>query len=55
MPTFESSRRSGEYDPAKKGFIITFTIDEGAQYHVGTVDVVSNVQAIDRAVVAKQA
>ena len=39
----------GEYDPAKKGFIITFTIDEGAQYHVGTVDVVSNVHALDPA------
>src|SRR5579885_1240391 len=37
----------GEYDPAKKGFIITFTIDEGPQYHVGTVDVVSNVHALD--------
>ncbi len=37
----------GEYDPAKKGFIVTFTIDEGSQYHVGTVDVVSNVRAID--------
>jgi outer membrane protein insertion porin family len=39
----------GEYDPAKKGFIVTFTIDEGAQYHVGTVDVISNVHAIDPA------
>jgi len=37
----------GEYDPAKKGFIVTFTIDEGGQYHVGTVDVLSNVHAID--------
>ncbi len=37
----------GEYDPAKKGFIITFTIDEGAQYHVGTVDVISNVRVLD--------
>ncbi len=37
----------GEYDPAKKGFIITFTIDEGGQYRIGTVDVVSNVHAID--------
>jgi outer membrane protein insertion porin family len=37
----------GEYDPAKKGFIVTFTIDEGPQYRVGTVDVVSNVRAID--------
>ena len=39
----------GEYDPAKKGFIVTFTIDEGAQYHFGTVDVVSNVHAISPA------
>ncbi|HEY1474595.1 MAG TPA: outer membrane protein assembly factor BamA [Pseudolabrys sp.] len=37
----------GEYDPAKKGFVVTFTIDEGAQYRIGTVDVVSNVRAID--------
>lgn len=37
----------GEYDPVKKGFIVTFNIDEGAQYRVGTVDVVSNVRAID--------
>ncbi len=37
----------GEYDPAKKGFIITFTIDEGDQYHIGSVDVISNVHAID--------
>ncbi|HET9716356.1 MAG TPA: outer membrane protein assembly factor BamA [Pseudolabrys sp.] len=40
----------GEYDPAKKGFIVTFTIDEGAQYRVGTVDVISNVRAMDPAV-----
>jgi outer membrane protein insertion porin family len=37
----------GEYDPAKKGFIVTFTIDEGPQYHVGKVDVISNVRALD--------
>jgi outer membrane protein insertion porin family len=53
----------GEYEPALgptpnwtwtpvrgqkgAGFTITFTIDEGPQYHIGTVDVVSNVQAID--------
>ena len=41
----------GEYDPAKKGFVVTFTIDEGPQYRVGTVDVVSNVRAIDPSVV----
>jgi outer membrane protein insertion porin family len=39
----------GEYDPAKKGFIISFTIDEGPQYRVGTVDVISNVKAIEPA------
>src|SRR5450759_912674 len=39
----------GEYDPARKGFVITFTIDEGGQYRVGTVDVISNVHAIDPA------
>jgi outer membrane protein insertion porin family len=37
----------GEYDPALKGFVITFNIDEGSQYRVGVVDVVSNVHAID--------
>jgi len=37
----------GVYDPAKKGFTVTFTIDEGVQYHVGTVDVISNVHALD--------
>jgi outer membrane protein insertion porin family len=40
----------GEYDPAKKGFIVTYTIDEGAQYHVGSVDVISNVRVIDPAI-----
>ncbi len=39
----------GEYDPGQKGFIITFNIDEGGQYRVGTVDVISNVHAIDAA------
>jgi outer membrane protein insertion porin family len=38
---------TGVYVPEKKGFIVTYTIDEGAQYHVGSVDVVSNVHAID--------
>ncbi|HZL40260.1 MAG TPA: outer membrane protein assembly factor BamA [Pseudolabrys sp.] len=37
----------GEYDPGKKGFIVTFTIDEGTQYRVGTIDVISNVHSID--------
>lgn len=37
---------SGIYDPKEKGFIVTFTIDEGPKYRIGTVDVVSNVYAI---------
>lgn len=37
----------GEYDPARKGFVVTFTIEEGSQYRVGTVDVVSNVSAVE--------
>jgi len=36
-----------EYDPAKKGFVITFTIEEGPVYHFGNVDVQSNVRAVD--------
>ncbi len=37
----------GEYDPEKKSFIITFTIDEGARYRFGKVDIQSNVRAVD--------
>src|SRR5215471_9766916 len=44
----------GEYDPARKGFVVTFTIDEGSQYRVGTIEVVSNVRAIDPASLRSQ-
>jgi len=44
----------GEYDPARKGFIVTFTIDEGSQYRVGTVEIISNVHAIDPASLRSQ-
>jgi outer membrane protein insertion porin family len=44
----------GEYDPAKKGFIVTFTIDEGGQYRVGTIEILSNVRAIDPATLRSQ-
>jgi outer membrane protein insertion porin family len=37
----------GQYDPAKKSFVITFTIEEGAQYKFGKVDIQSNVRAVD--------
>ena len=35
-----------EYDPARKGFIVTFTIDEGAQYRVGSVDIESTIPSL---------
>ena len=38
---------TGEYDPTKKGFIVTFTIEEGALYRFGAVDIQSNVRAVD--------
>jgi outer membrane protein insertion porin family len=38
---------TSEYDPAKKGFLITFTIEEGPIYHFGNVEVHSNVRAVD--------
>jgi outer membrane protein insertion porin family len=37
---------TGEYDPVKKGFVITFTIEEGDQYKFGVVDVQSTVNAV---------
>ena len=38
---------TGEYDPARKGFVITFTIEEGPLYRFGVVDVQSNIRAVD--------
>ena len=38
---------TGVYDPAKKGFIITFTIEEGPRYNFGNIDIQSNVHAVD--------
>jgi outer membrane protein insertion porin family len=37
----------GEYDPQRRGFVITFIIEEGEQYRVGTVDIRSNVRNLD--------
>jgi outer membrane protein insertion porin family len=37
---------TGEFDPVKKGFVITFTIEEGDQYKFGVVDVQSTVNAV---------
>ena len=36
----------GEYDPARRGFVVTYTIDEGQLWRVGTVEVTSNVRSI---------
>jgi outer membrane protein insertion porin family len=36
-----------EYDPATKGFALTFTIDEGQLYHFGDISITSNVPGID--------
>jgi outer membrane protein insertion porin family len=36
-----------EYDPERKGFLVTFKIDEGQQYRVGTVDVQSSIPSLD--------
>jgi outer membrane protein insertion porin family len=40
---------TGEYDPAQKGFIVTFTIEEGPVYRFGAIDIQSNVRAVDAA------
>ena len=38
---------SAEYDPAMKGFTLTFSIDEGPLYHFGEINVVSDVPGLD--------
>jgi outer membrane protein insertion porin family len=35
------------YDPEKKGFNVTFTIDEGARYRFGKMDIQSSVPMVD--------
>src|ERR1700761_1112651 len=36
-----------EYDPEKKGFLVTFKIEEGQQYRVGAVDFRSSIPNFD--------
>ncbi len=38
------------YDPTQQGFVLTFTIDEGARYRFGTIDISSRVTALDASV-----
>ena len=40
-------RSAARYEDTKKGVVVRFTIDEGAQYHLGRVDIVSNVKSVD--------
>jgi outer membrane protein insertion porin family len=35
------------FDPAQKGFIVTFTVDEGAQYRFGSVELRSEVPGLE--------
>ena len=35
-----------EYDPDRRGFVVTYTIEEGELYRFGTVDIVSNVRDV---------
>jgi outer membrane protein insertion porin family len=36
-----------EYDPERKGFLVTFKIEEGQQYRVGVVDFQSSIPALE--------
>ena len=38
---------TGEYDPLRRGFVITFVIDEGPRYTFGAVDIVTTVSGLD--------
>jgi outer membrane protein insertion porin family len=38
---------NAEYDPATRGFTLTFSIDEGPLYHFGDIDVACNVPGVD--------
>jgi outer membrane protein insertion porin family len=38
---------AGVFDPAQQGFVITFTIEEGEQYRIGTIDVRSSIGSLD--------
>ena len=42
-------RSSASYQADKKGVVVTFSIEEGAQYRLGRVDIVSNVKSVDAA------
>jgi outer membrane protein insertion porin family len=39
-----------EYDPALKGFVVTFTVEEGSQYRIRAVDLQSSLRELDPAI-----
>jgi outer membrane protein insertion porin family len=41
-----------EYDPQRKGFLVTFKIEEGQQYRVGSVDFQSSIPSLEGRVLA---
>jgi outer membrane protein insertion porin family len=41
------TKASAEYDPAAKGFTLTFVIDEGPLYHFGDITLACNVPGVD--------
>jgi outer membrane protein insertion porin family len=46
-------RSAAAYEAGKKGVVVTFTIEEGRQYRLGSVDVESTVPSIDAAVLRR--
>jgi outer membrane protein insertion porin family len=42
-----------EYDPERKGFLVTFKIEEGQQYRVGSVDYQSSIPSLDGRALAR--
>jgi outer membrane protein insertion porin family len=42
-----------EYDPQRKGFLVTFKIEEGQQYRVGSVDYQSSIPSLDGRALAR--
>jgi outer membrane protein insertion porin family len=39
-----------EFNPVRKGFVLTFTIDEGGRYNFGAIDIESSVRDVDSSV-----
>jgi outer membrane protein insertion porin family len=42
-------RAAASYEPEEKGVVVTFTIEEGAQYRLGKVDLLSRVSSVEAA------